>query len=155
LARLSHPNVVRFFSSWIEHSLWRPFPHAPGDLDYTANVSSIATIESVSEAPHSSSLAANDKKSDHIVITTTTTKTTTLMARSYSEESSHSSQHQQELVLFIQMEVCGITLNDWIVDRNSLFEGSLDQVDVEECHGIFLGILYGLDYVHSKGCIHR
>lgn len=76
------------------------------------------------------------------------------MVRSESQESLPLNLNR-ELVLFIQMEICGLTLSDWIKKRNENLNGNVEYVNIDEAHSAFLDILYGLEYIHSKGCIHR
>ncbi|XP_022240938.1 eukaryotic translation initiation factor 2-alpha kinase 1-like isoform X2 [Limulus polyphemus] len=62
-------------------------------------------------------------------------------------------------IMYIQMELCGESLKDWLNKRNE-FEprtGSevFQKVDEDTVLKIFQQILKGIAYIHSKGLIHR
>ena len=55
--------------------------------------------------------------------------------------------------LFIKMEFCEKgTLNDWIKKRN---EGTKNKLKTAEALHMFRQIVSGVEYIHSKGHIHR
>ncbi|KAM9125312.1 eukaryotic translation initiation factor 2-alpha kinase 1 isoform 2-T2 [Pangshura tecta] len=58
------------------------------------------------------------------------------------------------LMLHIQMQLCEISLWDWIVDRNKRC-GPYHLVDVSWTSKIFQELLEGIYYIHSKGVVHR
>uniref|UniRef100_A0A8C0GLK3 Eukaryotic translation initiation factor 2-alpha kinase 1 n=1 Tax=Chelonoidis abingdonii TaxID=106734 RepID=A0A8C0GLK3_CHEAB len=58
------------------------------------------------------------------------------------------------LMLHIQMQLCEISLWDWIVDRNKRC-GPYHLVDVSWTSKIFQELLEGVYYIHSKGVVHR
>ncbi|KAJ3128636.1 Eukaryotic translation initiation factor 2-alpha kinase [Nowakowskiella sp. JEL0407] len=78
-----------------------------------------------------------------------------------------------DMHLYIQMELCSFTLQEWMNIRNAaIFESRVnklkvpvgdeesvefDEVDVDllECLAILKDICEGLAYIHSQGCIHR
>ncbi|XP_063076670.1 eukaryotic translation initiation factor 2-alpha kinase 1 isoform X2 [Engraulis encrasicolus] len=71
---------------------------------------------------------------------------------------------QFHLMLYIQMQLCESSLKDWIQERNSqpkeelahgsdLHTGS--SKDTEQLFCIFRKILEGVQYIHSRGIMHR
>ncbi|XP_038275434.1 eukaryotic translation initiation factor 2-alpha kinase 1 isoform X4 [Dermochelys coriacea] len=71
----------------------------------------------------------------------------------------HKSVHRQCemeycLMLHIQMQLCDISLWDWIVDRNKRC-GPYHLVDVSWTLKFFQELLEGVYYIHSKGVMHR
>jgi serine/threonine protein kinase len=125
LARLSNKNVVRYYTSWIEHGVFSKV----GDWE-TCSVTSKRT-----ESPELL------EQIDSIEIIQRT--------NSNSPETSSISQDTQ-LILYIQMELCGESLEDWIAERN--LKGS---VNLEEIRNIFFSIVSGLENIHANGFIHR
>ncbi|XP_065268131.1 eukaryotic translation initiation factor 2-alpha kinase 1 [Emys orbicularis] len=66
------------------------------------------------------------------------------------------------LMLHIQMQLCEISLWDWIVDRNKRCGERTEEssspyhlVDVSWTSKIFQELLEGVYYIHSKGVVHR
>ncbi|TPX71011.1 hypothetical protein CcCBS67573_g06333 [Chytriomyces confervae] len=71
----------------------------------------------------------------------------------------------KELTLFIQMELCGSSLQFYLNHRNKAIFNPLYpnisetdflvSINVPFCVSITRDICEGLDYIHSQGCIHR
>ncbi|KAG7260538.1 hypothetical protein CRUP_024730 [Coryphaenoides rupestris] len=68
---------------------------------------------------------------------------------------------QFHLMLYIQMQLCELSLKDWIWERN---DQAADQrasrcpyacVDAEHTLGLLRKTLEGVEYIHSKGIMHR
>ena len=62
------------------------------------------------------------------------------------------SESPDRLTLYIQMQLCEGNLHDWLAERNRKRDVS---VDIDAVHSIFLQLLRGVAYVHSRGLIHR
>ncbi|NXI50554.1 E2AK1 kinase, partial [Chloroceryle aenea] len=69
---------------------------------------------------------------------------------------------EYHLMLHIQMQLCEISLWDWIVDRNKRFSerteensSPYDFVDVHWTMKVFQELLEGVCYIHSMGVMHR
>ncbi|NXP45451.1 E2AK1 kinase, partial [Heliornis fulica] len=69
---------------------------------------------------------------------------------------------EYRLMLYIQMQLCEISLWDWIVDRNKRCSERTEEtsspyhlVDVHWTMNIFQELLEGVCYIHSMGVMHR
>uniref|UniRef100_A0A8C5E4D9 Eukaryotic translation initiation factor 2-alpha kinase 1 n=1 Tax=Gouania willdenowi TaxID=441366 RepID=A0A8C5E4D9_GOUWI len=67
---------------------------------------------------------------------------------------------QFHLMLYIQMQLCERSLKDWIAERNAkprelTFNDPYDCVDTEQTLILLKHILEGVEYIHSKGIMHR
>ncbi|XP_022237417.1 eukaryotic translation initiation factor 2-alpha kinase 1-like isoform X2 [Limulus polyphemus] len=67
--------------------------------------------------------------------------------------------YMQPVTLYIQMELCGMRLKDYLNERNNTEPQTgpevFSKVDLEEVLNIFQQLLKGVDHIHSKGLIHR
>ena len=54
-------------------------------------------------------------------------------------------------ILYIQMDLCGVTLRDWLDDRNNCER----PIDCNQCFSIFQQILLAVAYLHDNGILHR
>lgn len=59
------------------------------------------------------------------------------------------------MTLFIQMELCQLTLRQWIDERNQSTNQSLSQINKRVNLEILKQILLAIKYIHDEGLIHR
>uniref|UniRef100_A0A1A7WL34 Eukaryotic translation initiation factor 2-alpha kinase 1 n=1 Tax=Iconisemion striatum TaxID=60296 RepID=A0A1A7WL34_9TELE len=68
---------------------------------------------------------------------------------------------QFHLMLYIQMQLCEHSLKDWISERNArpiknqISGTPYDGVDTEHTLSLLRNILEGVEYIHSRGIMHR
>ncbi|NXN09813.1 E2AK1 kinase, partial [Indicator maculatus] len=69
---------------------------------------------------------------------------------------------EYRLMLYIQMQLCEISLWDWIADRNKRYSETTEEasspyhvVDVHSTVKIFQELVEGVCYIHSMGVMHR
>ncbi|KAL4624574.1 eukaryotic translation initiation factor 2-alpha kinase 1 [Arapaima gigas] len=69
---------------------------------------------------------------------------------------------QFHLMLYIQMQLCELSLRDWILERNNRFREEYTSplelykcVNTEKTLKIFQAILEGVQYIHARGIMHR
>lgn len=71
----------------------------------------------------------------------------------YSEDNIHSKIH---VTLYIQMELCSLTLRDWMAKRNTECSTFLEFTTYSAANmKIFKQLVKGVDFIHSNGLIHR
>ncbi|XP_051530581.1 eukaryotic translation initiation factor 2-alpha kinase 1 isoform X2 [Myxocyprinus asiaticus] len=85
---------------------------------------------------------------------------TDMDTREWSEKLAH--EIQFHLMLYIQMQLCERSLKDWIQERNtrtmeelSISQDPCESADCEQALNIFKKILEGVEYIHSRGIMHR
>ncbi|KAI8844373.1 kinase-like domain-containing protein [Chytriomyces cf. hyalinus JEL632] len=182
-ARLSHPNVVRYFSCWLEHAKPATKTAAFDDdafgadsIDSTGYSATNSNAEQSLEACEKSNQIPVPSKGCLPAATATPLRRyynniadTSLYSASPSKQKSGSTSKDnltlKELTLFIQMELCGSSLQFYLNHRNKAIFNPLYpnisetdflvSINVPFCVSITRDICEGLDYIHSQGCIHR
>ncbi|KAM9463291.1 eukaryotic translation initiation factor 2-alpha kinase 1 isoform 1-T1 [Clarias gariepinus] len=68
----------------------------------------------------------------------------------------HPGEVQFHLMLYIQMQLCERSLKEWIQERNSTISTrSFQSFDTQQASDILKKILEGVEYIHSRGIMHR
>ena len=148
LARLEHQNIVRYYSAWIESN--------PDLYNHESDGSLSA------ESSEGSSSVKSFENS--------------LTVRSSSDSQDSESHNAHHLKIYIQMEICEFTLEDYLIQRNMLIseQQSVNEttiridklvsiepisnrycINFKENMRIFKGIVKGLHYIHEQGLMHR
>ncbi|XP_051508332.1 protein kinase containing Z-DNA binding domains isoform X2 [Myxocyprinus asiaticus] len=135
LARLDHPNIVRYHTCWTSSDNWT----SNKDMSKASSSSVEVTFER-------SSSGQSDVTSDMESLDLTVESTfTTESSRSHS---THSSDPLNQMYLYIQMEFCeGGKLTEWIKTRNL--------TEKQRTLEIFSEIVSGVEYIHLNNLIHR
>ncbi|KAM9466936.1 protein kinase containing Z-DNA binding domains [Clarias gariepinus] len=139
LARLEHPNIVRYITCWPDSENWtdngNQLPNTSGSL------SDIVTFERSGPEKRDDDADEDDADEDDADEDDKDL-----------EISGISSLSLNGSYLFIQMEFCeGGTLTSWIEDRNFMRK----QRNTVETNKIFYEIIRGVEYIHSEKLIHR
>ncbi|XP_005100245.1 eukaryotic translation initiation factor 2-alpha kinase 1 [Aplysia californica] len=73
------------------------------------------------------------------------------------EARNHNYDFQNSITLYIQMELCSVTLQEWLVNRNVEYNSKEfdDTIMCSDNMRIFHQVLQGVDFIHSHGLIHR
>lgn len=140
LSGLQHPNIIRYFSSWLEindkkQKIKKPLLfNASGDEIISLNDRNYFIQENVVQRKDSG-IEDESEYSEDLV-----------------NHRGKNNALKKNINLFIQMNYCHFTLHDWLRNRNS----SLDsKVLYSENMLIFKSILRALNYLHDKNLIHR
>ncbi|XP_073690645.1 interferon-induced, double-stranded RNA-activated protein kinase-like, partial [Garra rufa] len=160
LAKLDHPNIVRYITSWL----------GPNNLtsnqegNTSGSSSDVVTFEregcegrddnddgedddGMDDDDDDEDDDDDDNNTSGMESLGVTTKSSTAMGPSFSLSSPYSKTY-----LFIQMEFCeGGTLTDWIQARNDLRK----QRTIMEIHEVFYEIITGVEFIHANKLIHR
>ncbi|XP_054282120.1 eukaryotic translation initiation factor 2-alpha kinase 1-like [Macrosteles quadrilineatus] len=149
LARLNHPNIVAYKAAWLE-----PIDPAQRKKHFFHDVSSCIVDPSTEIQDSSDSIVfeSSDRKDeiqdseDNLAIVKPADTLTDW------QHSSLSNNYSQEWAcLYIQMQLCEVTLRQWLDNRNQ----KMEPVNEHQCLTLFKKIVQGVEYIHSQGIVHH
>uniref|UniRef100_A0A8C2GWA2 Protein kinase containing Z-DNA binding domains n=1 Tax=Cyprinus carpio TaxID=7962 RepID=A0A8C2GWA2_CYPCA len=145
LARLDHPNIVRYITCWPSSDNWT----SNQERNQVSNTSSdVVTFDR--DGCEERDEDDEDDEDDNVTLGMESLSVTE--SASAAAEASGNNRTDSRTYLFIQMEFCeGGTLTDWIKARNQMEK----QRSIVEIHKIFYEIITGVEYIHAEKLIHR
>lgn len=163
LARLDHPNVVRYFQAWIEERLGDIFSKRySSTLSSSSDESEIEDEENEEQSTFLNNGRQDDEDEflfelqDESFSTEFRAPQKPLLPESSAANQTWSDVRAQihlslqpvsTTTIFIQMQLCEDTLQNWLDVRT--------QLDYHQNLSIFKQICKGLKYIHSQNIIHR
>lgn len=137
MADIEHPNIVRYYSSWFQ------FTNSTLDLDADSK-----NAEDLESKDYSQSIDPSSSTPPSVIPISLHS-----IPKSPEAAKSPNSVPQRPLSLFIQMELCDSTLQEWIKDLN-VETTSYRKIEEKILH-CFVDLLKGVQCIHMKGYIHR
>ncbi|SMR58627.1 unnamed protein product [Zymoseptoria tritici ST99CH_1A5] len=177
LSRLDHPNVVRYFSSWIEWSSGSSFaPRTSRDGSMSpasdnaiggAEIATSSGTESIRRVKTQSNTDEDagfifESHSHHTELHTESSlvaevvpEDSDILSRSISDAGLISSS-EPSLAIHLQMDIYPMTLADFLSPpQTSSVEPLAHCFHISPSLRILLAILDGVEYLHSEGIVHR
>ncbi|KAI8879857.1 kinase-like protein [Backusella circina FSU 941] len=130
-ASLEHPYVIRYYSSWLEYASSRDTSAEKEEKKFEREQQD--ELESLDGGSCGNESASSDD-----------------MKSADFSNNSNSGTKKNNLVLYIQMQLCPSTLYEYIRCRNQH-----SYIDHERNIEIFRKILEGAAYIHQQGLVHR
>jgi translation initiation factor 2-alpha kinase 3 len=173
LSRLDHPNVVRYFSSWIEWSSGRPFTSptsgdgptsthsddAVGGAETAASddSGSLHRIKTQSNTDDDAGFMfeSHSDQSESIAVAETAPDDSEFLSRSTSD-AAFLSTTVPALAIHMQMDIYPMTLADFLSPpQTSPVKPLAHCFHIDPSLRILIAILDGVEYLHSEGIVHR
>lgn len=179
LSRLQHPNIVRYFSSWIEWSTRSGSADSSADLigptltsqssdarlgaDISSSMDSLRRVRTESDTNDDIGFTFENSNSAHApanVVDTQSRKSESFdISRSDAKfpDGAFLSRLEPVLALHMQMSIHPLNLADFLSPPET--EGTIQPLahcfHLDPSIGILLALLDGVEYLHSEGVVHR
>lgn len=148
LAKLNHPNIVSYKTSWIKWN--KP----------------LLSVQDAKCVSLSQKVSTDNTSSDSIIFadsSSTTSKSQSLAStyRTLSSEEDEPDEKCYFATLYIQMSLCDKTLAIWLKDRNNNFQinSSIQSKDqdffIKDTLCIFKQLTKGVNYIHEMHIVHH
>nr|XP_027196939.1 eukaryotic translation initiation factor 2-alpha kinase 1-like [Dermatophagoides pteronyssinus] len=149
-AKLSHPNIVIYKTSWIQKCL------SSTNDDHNDDESTISenSKENVTVIESYGSKNVSDKIKSKFFKSSSSSSSSSSLSSSIKKIESKINVTEPAAFLFMQMELCGQNLKDYIVKRNDS-KTTIDKLDLIIELKWFEQILAGVQYMHKNNFIHR
>lgn len=152
-ASINHTNIVPYKTGWIEFLLNSRLPLiSDGSSEATTTTpSSDATVPSEGESD--SDVVVFEKESDDFVVleiskTDSESNSQQICEKFSTDSNSCLPKLQIEWVLFVQMALCEMTLEEYLQKHSST-------LPIKTVFDIFLQLVNALCYIHQRGIIHH
>jgi len=165
LARIKSDYVVNYNHSWVEVKLNNELNHSIDNntiddsivIDYEENnLNNLISFQSNSQSNQLKSLSKEMKKD---LFPTKSIHENNNNDKVKLNGKYYSIAEISLLTIYIQMQLCEETLNDYIkrqfVSYNKIVKNSEKQLDYPQILNLFLEIVKSVEYIHSQNIIHR
>ncbi|EGC30986.1 hypothetical protein DICPUDRAFT_83097 [Dictyostelium purpureum] len=156
MARLNHPNIVRYYNSWIEEE-----PTHKHTIDHYGESNNSLFDHNDNQDYTPSSLLATSENSGTITYITNNNNNNNTFNSTASSDFTNYSLNEKKYSLYIQMEFCKYgSLRDLLNENNnikSINNGITTSIELglNACREVLRQILIGLKYIHCQGIVHR